>query len=237
MIPLPSSMSLATFNLLNTGIYTIPEAARLTKVSTGRIRRWIMGYNYRKGRSQRHSDAVWHGALKPMDGKIAVGFLDLVEIRFVDFFLRAGVTWATMRKAHAAARHEMAIEHPFCSNKFVTDGRTILIHQASESSDQKLLDIVSNQHEFQEIVRQFLKDLEFTDEQLARWWPLGKSRHVVVDPARNLGQPTGLTSGVPTRILARSIKANSSVDSVARWYEVLPDEVRDAAEFEASLAA
>jgi hypothetical protein len=36
--------------------------------------------------------------------------------------------------------------------------------------------------------------------------------------------------------LARSVRANSSVDLVARWYEVQREEVRDAVEFEDSLA-
>jgi hypothetical protein len=31
----------------NTGIYTVRDAARLTDVSTGRIRRWLRGYRYR----------------------------------------------------------------------------------------------------------------------------------------------------------------------------------------------
>src|SRR5439155_7110457 len=31
---------------LNTGIFSVPEAARLTRVSTGRIRRWLKGYRY-----------------------------------------------------------------------------------------------------------------------------------------------------------------------------------------------
>jgi uncharacterized protein (DUF433 family) len=222
---------------LNTGIYSLAEAARLTRVSKGRIRRWIKGYDYRKGAARRHSDAVWHGDIQPIDGKIALGFLDLVEIRFVDEFLRAGVSWKTMRKAHTLAKQELGAEHPFCSNRFVTDGRRILLRQANESSDRALLDLVSNQQEFERIVEPFLKELEFAEEHLARWWPMGKERHVVVDPLRNLGQPTVSKSGVPAQILARSAKANGSVEAVARWYEVLPEEVRDAVAFEESLAA
>jgi len=42
---------------------------------------------------------------------------------------------------------------------------------------------------------------------------------------------------VPATALARSVKANASVDEVARWYEVQRDEVRDAVAFEESLAA
>jgi uncharacterized protein (DUF433 family) len=45
-----------------------------------------------------------------------------------------------------------------------------------------------------------------------------------------------MKSGVPTAILARSAKANSSQEIVAQWYEVHPNEVRDAVEFEESLA-
>ena len=60
---------------------------------------------------------------------------------------------------------------------------------------------------------------------------------VVVDPARNMGQPTVTRSGVPTRVLARSVQTNGSVATVAHWFEVTPDEVRDAVEFERSLVA
>ena len=58
----------------------------------------------------------------------------------------------------------------------------------------------------------------------------------MVDPRRNFGQPTLVKSGVPATTLAHSVKANSSIELVARWYEVQQVEVRDAVEFEASLA-
>jgi len=222
---------------LNTGIYGVPEAARLTKVSPGKIRRWIKGYDFRKGEARRHSDAVWTGAVPPLDGKVALGFLDLMEIRFVDAFLRAGVSWKTMRRAHQLARQEIGSDHPFCTDRFATDGRRILLIPARENADEALLDLLSNQAEFQRIVAPFLTQLEFMEDHLARWWPMGRKRNVVVDPTRNLGQPTAAKSGVPTGVLARSVKANDSVETVARWYEVLPEEVRDAVEFEASLAA
>ena len=80
-------------NLLNTGLYTVPEAARLTRVSVGKIRRWLKGYNFRSGESVHHSDAVWQGEIKPMENKLALSFRDLLELRFVDAFIRAGVSW------------------------------------------------------------------------------------------------------------------------------------------------
>ncbi len=159
-----------------------------------------------------------------------------MEIRFVNAFLKEGVSWKTMRDAHVAAKKKLGTDHPFCTHQFATDGREILLHQAQESSDACLIDITNDQREFERIVLPFLREFDF-DEGVTRWWPLGRARSVVIDPVRNLGQPTVTRSGVPTRVLARSVKANSSVDSVARWYEVDLQEVQDAVEFESRLAA
>jgi len=84
-------------------------------------------------------------------------------------------------------------------------------------------------------VQDFLKELEFFGRDIV-WWPLEKGKQVVIDPRRNFGQPTVAKSGVPAQILARSVRANSSEELVARWYEVQPEEIRDAIEFEESLA-
>ncbi len=222
-------------SLLNTGLYAVPEAARLTRVSVGKIRRWIKGYSYKKGASVRHSDAVWQGEIKPLGDKIALSFRDLLELRFVDAFIRAGVSWRTMRRAHTKAQAELQTTHPFCSNRIATDGKNILMRQAEEDSDQALLNLVTEQHEFSRIVQNFLKELEFSGDDII-WWPLGKQRQIVVDPRRNFGQPTVARSGVPADTLARSVKANSSQEIVARWYEVQPDEIRDAVAFEKSFA-
>lgn len=223
---------------LGTGIYSVPEAARVTGIHRSRIRRWMRGYSYRRADGRVRSAAIWHGQLEPLDKTFALGFRDLMELRFVDAFLKAGVSWKTMRRAHDQARQELATEHPFCSNRFVTDGRSLLLREAEESGDAALLDIVSRQREFARIVEPFFKQLEFSpDQKLLRWWPLGRERAVVLDPSRNFGQPSVAVSGVPTQVLAESLKANGSAEEVARWYEVRPEEVRDAATFEARLAA
>jgi uncharacterized protein (DUF433 family) len=223
-------------HLLNAGLYTVPEAARLTRISIGKVRRWLKGYDFRSGKSVRHSDAVWQGEIKPIENKLALSFRDLLELRFVDAFIRAGVSWKTMRRAHTRAQEELKTTHPFCSNQVSTDGKNILMRQAEEDGDETLLNLVTQQREFTKIVQKFLKEVEFSGGDII-WWPLGKDRLIVVDPRRNFGQPTVAKSGVPATTLARSVKANSSVDEVVRWYEVQRNEVRDAVEFEESLAA
>ena len=221
---------------LNLGIYSFSEAAKLSGVSVGRIRRWLRGYEYRSGKSSRHSGAVWQGQLKPIENRIALSFLDLMEVRFIAAFLVRGISWRTMRSAHTLACQELRSEHPFCTNRFVTDGTKLLLRQANESSDQALFDIATNQQELLRIVQPFLKELEFaSDTQLSRWWPLGRDRTVILDPLRNFGQPSTVNSGVPTQALARAVTANKSAELVARWFHADPAEVSDAVEFERRL--
>lgn len=229
-------MNEAAANLLQSGIYTIPDAARLTRVSAARIRRWLKGYEFKTKKNKHRSLPVWTGQLTPMSDRLAVGFKDLMEIRYVAAFIDAGVGWRTMRKAHEAAKEKLKTDHPFCTHRFATDGRSILHQEAEESGDARLINITTDQREFERIVTPFLKELEF-EQGIARWWPLGRSRLVVVDPARNLGQPSALRSGVPTRVLARSVKTNGSIESVAGWFEVSVAEIKDALEFEQQLAA
>ena len=221
--------------LLNTGLYSVPEAARLTRVSAGKIRRWLRGYDFKSGTSVRHSNAIWQGELIPIDNKLALSFRDILELRFVDAFIRGGVSWRTMRRAHSKAQSKLKTTHPFCSNHIFTDGRSILLRQGEKDCDRALIDLATDQSEFSRIVEPFRKELEFSGTDVI-WWPLGKQRQIVVDPRRNFGQPTVARSGVPSGVLARSVKANASPELVARWYEVQPDEIRDAVEYEESLA-
>ena len=225
-------------NLLNTGIYTVPDAARLTRVSKGRIRRWLRGYKFRTKKREHHSRALWHGQLEPIDRSLALGFLDLIEIRFVDAFLKAGVSWTMLREAHEKGVELFKTNHPFCTKGFVTDGREIFVELHKETGVRSLLDIVKKQQVFVEIITPFLKELEFDARHtLLRWRPATTRRLVVLDPTRNFGRPSVLSQGVPTEVLAQAAKVSDSLEEVCRWYEVPKEEIEDAVEFERQLAA
>jgi uncharacterized protein (DUF433 family) len=225
-------------NLLTTGIYTVPDAARLSRVSTWRIRRWLRGYRFRSKAKPHHSPPVWHGQLEPIDHSLALGFLDLIEVRFVDAFVRAGVSWPTLREAHERGKELFKTSHPFCTNRFSTDGREIFVELQKETGEPSLMEIVKSQHVFEQITRPFLKELEFSSEDaLLRWRPATTKRLVVLDPARNFGRPIVAPHGVPTEILAGAARVCSSIDEVSRWYEVPRAEIEDAVEFEQQLAA
>jgi uncharacterized protein (DUF433 family) len=223
---------------LETGIYTIPEATRLTGVSQWRIRRWLRGYEFATKRGRHRSQPVWSGQLEPLDHSMAVGFLDMLEIRCVNAFLVAGVGWKTMRLAHKHAQETLNLSHPFCTNQFKVLGREIILELPQDDAEPQLWEIARNQRVFGHVTRPFLKDLEFAQREMPlRWWPRGKAHLVALDPRRSFGHPIIFPVGIPTAVLARSVRANGSIAAVARWFEVDPVCVREAVEFEQSLAA
>lgn len=227
--------------LLGRGIYTIPEASRLARIDTRRIRRWLLGYPLGPKEKGRRSPAVVPGRMPIMDGVAVLNFLELQELRCVRQFLGHGVTWTTLRAAHAAARAELQVEHPFSIGKFVSFGQQILYRTAQDKGDAALLNLVKNQRAFaQKVLGPFLKGVDI-EEGRPDGGPsdvrLDKSHRIVIDPARSFGQPIVAKRGVPTAVLAAAVRAEQSVAKVARWFEVDPRAVRDAVRYEHDLAA
>lgn len=227
-------------SLLGVGVYTVPEAARLTGVSAPRIRRWLTGYTFTSRAAPRSSAPVWQRQIVSSSGELILSFRDLLEVRFVDAFRRHGVSWKVIRLAAERAAEIIEDSHPFSTKRFKTDGRSIFADIVQGTGEESLLDLAKSQYEFKTIVEPFLfEGLEFAEISGApvRWWPLGLDRRVVIDPERSFGQPIVTPESVPTSILAKAVKAEEgSIDAVARWYMVQPKAVKDAVEFENRLA-
>ncbi len=227
-------------SLLGVGVYTVREAARLTRIPTRTIGRWARGYSYRQEGGLRHSRPLWQGDIEPIDGEITLSFRDLLEVRFVAYFRDLGVSWKTIRAAADCAAEIIVDSHPFSSRTFKTDGTHILAEVASRTGEATLLNLAQRQYELKPIVDPLLiSGIEFSDLDTApvRWWPLGRDRRVVVDPQRCFGQPICDPESVPTSVLERAFQAEGSVEEVASWHEVSRASVEDALEFEHLLRA
>lgn len=224
-------------SLLGVGIYSISEVARLTGVPSRTVSRWVKGYRYDYRGEQRSSKPVWTHQLPVIEGTVALGFRDLIEVRVVHAMRVAGVGWKTIRLAQDRAREILKTPNPFASGRFKTDGRGIFAYVGNETGERCLIDLSHSQFAFRRFLEPYLVDVEFNDKaEASRWWPLGTKRNVLLDPERSFGQPI-VRQGVPTAILAVAAKAEGSAQAVADWYELPLRSVRDAVEFEQSLRA
>ncbi len=153
-------------------------------------------------------------------------------------FRRKGVKWNTIAAASEQARKILGVSHPFATHKLKTNGRRIFLQVGEQAGDRALLEVAHHQRVFEPFIAPFLVGLDFDDDDLAnRWWPIGKDREVIIDPARSFGKPIVNSAAVPTAVLARAVSAEKSIERVARWYQVSERAVGDAVEFERKLAA
>jgi uncharacterized protein (DUF433 family) len=230
-------MSTGYPHLIGAGIYSVAEAARLTRVSSACIRRWLSGYLYKTSTGPRTANPVFAGALPLIDGELALSFLDLIEVRIVNSLRSQKISWKLIRLAEANAREIFKVDHPFATRKFKIDGRRIFAELRKEHGERPLVDLADNQLTFRAVVEPYLKDIDFdSKDRAAIWRPMGARHRILLDPRRSFGQPI-VSEGVPTAVLARAVKREGSIEEVASWYEVEPRAVRDAVEFERKLAA
>lgn len=229
-----------------TGIYSLPEASRLIGVQARDIRRWLYGYQYTKTvkgeRVQKFSEPLWMPQTIGSDlHEQAIGFHDLLEVRFVRAFVRHGVPPILIRRCLESARTLYGVDYPFTTLQFKTDGRTIF-GEAIETlkGDSSLVDLKSRQLVFKNIITPSLYlGIEYDGHQAKKWYPSDNKTHIVLDPTRQFGSPIVEDTGTPTDILYASYLAEGrdegAIINTASSYRVPIRFVRSAVIFEENL--
>lgn len=209
--------------LVGIGLYSFEEAATLVGASPRRLRRWMDG-------------RLWDSQLagKSVD---CIGFKDLIELRFVRALRDEGVSLAVVRTIFDVARAQLSTPYPFTCSRFRTEGNKILLRALDENHDHSFIDPVRRRAVSQRLVGSSLREGVELDSsgEASRWYPLKRSKVVVLDPARGFGKPILSIYGVPTVALAAAVAAEGGDEKrVARYFEVSLLGVRKAVQFEAA---
>src|SRR5689334_21131083 len=107
---------------------------------------------------------------------------------YILFQLReGGFSAKKINQAREAISKRLQTPYPLATSKVFTDHKAIFY-----SSGKELLNADRTQQiNLEEIVFPFLQKIDFDDKGVAeRYWPLGKSASIVVDPHHQYGQPT-----------------------------------------------
>ena len=228
----------ATHKVLGVGTYSVLEASRLLKIPTVNVRRWLGGYSFKNVKSDKTvMPPLWKSELPLYGNHLEIGFRDLIELKFVREFMKAGLSVNVIRLCLDKAAQVIADSHPFSTRRFQTDGSTIFFEGIKGSGHAELLDLKKSQYALPEIIKQTFKDLDIEDDVVASWRPYKGKKSILIDPNRSFGQPIAADAGVPTIVLAQAVQAEGSIAAVARLYEVAPTVVRDAIAFEGLLEA
>jgi uncharacterized protein (DUF433 family) len=223
----------SNFDALEGGFYTVSEAARLLNLdSPRRVTRWLSG-----------PDPVILRQYPKTGDVHELGFLDLLEVRFIEHFRKIGISLQALRRCAQNARAALGMDHPFATSnvRFQTDRRRVFMETARETGDPRLLDLVRNQFALYSVIESVLaRDLTFDVSGLASEWR-PDTRHypsVAINPRHAFGRPTVANSKVTTAAVFNLFNAEQGdTAAVARWFKITEEETTQAVAFESELAA
>ena len=221
--------------LVGIGLYTPSEASRLLQVPAPKIARWLRGHHI----GPRQYASLWTSQVDIGDGRVYLGFRDLMEVRIADKFIHYGLSPQRVRSAILLAREATGEDRPLSTNRFRTDGREIFLRiietDEGGAEREQLLNLFRHQYEFRQIIEPLLKTIDFDERGApALWWPDGRRNNIVINPARAFGQPIDAITSVPTAILAAAGRSEG-IARAARAFEVPTASVRRAIKFETAL--
>lgn len=216
-------------NLIESGIYSVSEAAALVGTTERKVRGWVAGYEGR-------DEPLIENELGWIDGRLAFSFTNLMEMRFVAFFVKAGVKLRHIRAIMLDVKRELDVPHPFAtSTVFRTDGKKIVAEIGRRNGLKDIYDLKSRNYEMRPVVLgSLMNDVEYDPSgAICLWRPRPKlAPNVIVHPKFSFGQPVLRESRVPTATLRDAVFAEGSAAAVADLYEIPVKQVREAYKFE-----
>jgi uncharacterized protein (DUF433 family) len=168
----------------------------------------------------------------PRHGRQAtVPFIGFAEAYVLSAFRRAGVPLQRIRPAVEKLSSTIGIDHALASKRLYTDGAEVLYDYAVRD-DGELLELVvvrTQQHQFSEVVREYLKRIHYASDGWASsvHLPTYGTAEVIVDPKIAFGLPLVAHGGARVEDLVDRFQAGDSVAEIADDFGVPAEEVED----------
>jgi uncharacterized protein (DUF433 family) len=212
--------------------YSFAEADRIARVTRGTSRRWLKGYEYWYSFEERRvSPPVTPG----QGSREAVSFVDLMEVAAIGKLREKGFSLRRIRQINEYCMLALQRERPLVTETFRVRGQDIFIN----ASQGVLLNVgyEAGMQAWEEVLDPFLETVEYENELVRRWWPLGRDVGVLVDPDYGFGLPVIAGTGIRTEIIAERKRAGDSTKEITYDFGVTTDQIEDALRWEMADAA
>lgn len=161
-----------------------------------------------------------------------VPFIGFAEAFVLSAFRKAGVPLQRIRPAVEVLRNTIGIEHALAAKHLYTDGAEVLFNYAIDRGESELLELTvvrTGQEQFSELVRNYLKRIQYATDGWASMLELPAYRDatVVVDPKRAFGLPLLVNGGARVEDLLDRFVAGDHLADIAFDFDVPEQEVED----------
>lgn len=207
----------------NRPVYTTAEAARYADTSSVSASRWVRGYSYPTlGGVHSSASIAGHDAVERL-----LSFYDLVEVAMVAAARKANVSMKDIREAVATADELYGLERPMITERWKVAGRQIFTEEGAEP--KRFVNLSRHGQTAWRHIEDVLRELDYDHDLVARFYPAGRERPIIIDPTVSFGQPYVLNKGVRTGIVAARFGTGEGI------LEIASDLLISVAEAEAAL--
>lgn len=212
---------------IGSGMYTVPDIAHILRIPVVKVNRWVKEYWDKKFAVSFGKSYSWQSG-----NSRAVDFHTLIELCICFKLSDEGISTKAIIDAHKALSDQFNTPHPFASQHILphitADTKKIYFNQG----DNLIYSLDAHRQFNVGFIQLFFKNIEFNENSIAeRLWPLGKNKHIVVDPAHQFGQPVIENTNIYPETLYGLYKAGEPINFIAHIYEISEQEVNDAIEF------
>lgn len=212
---------------MGTGIYTVSEISRILRLPYFKVNRWLNKY--------------WDGQLgkifdkrysTDIDNTKAVSFYTLVEFYVVYQLLNSGVKINHIIRARIELTKKIKSDYPFAQKTIIENLRTDGNRVYFDLGDHDILSLDGTKQLNISFIENFYVNLDFDHELMAtKFWPLGKDKNIIVDPARQFGHPVIDKTNIYPETLFNLYKGGEEIKFIAYMYDINEKDVNDAVEY------
>lgn len=215
---------------LDQPMYGVAQAAHLLHLRPDKVRRWLDGYT-------RDGTAYPPVVRDHHTGEDLVTWGEFVELGFLREYRKVRVSLQHIRPIVDWVKNELGTKYPLATARFyVGDKHLIMLKEQQDrlGLDPSVSVVVDSGQGVLELAgppKAYLRKIEFDGGETARRLrPAGPESPVVIDPNRSFGMPR--VRHVTTERIAELFAASESIETIARGYDLSPDEVQAALRFE-----
>ena len=215
-------------------MYSFREAANLADVSVSTVKNWLFGYTV-GGREV--------PPVMPSSNTAMVSFLQMIEIMVAGRFRKSApgsrpAPLKALRNAYDNAQKLYGIEYPFAHLKLESIGGHIihLLENGNSAASFQAVDL-PEQWTLPGLLRDTIDQIEYDHDLASRWYPIGKTVPIVVDPRISTGLPVIAGRGVTVQAIRNRFKAGLHIDFIAKDLDLDRDLVETALQYCEKVAA
>jgi DNA-binding transcriptional MerR regulator len=144
--------------ILGHGVYSLPDAAKLTRLKPQRVREWFAG-----GRSAGARASVFQSDYQSLGGDRAISFHDLIELFIAGQLRDHGVSLQTLRKVYKRLQADLGTRHPFCRREIMTKDGQVFLFGLDARGTEEMIEVLTQQRVFPDILLPFLRKMDYDE--------------------------------------------------------------------------